>query len=305
MKTIQKIRGTVHNVTFRNMDGWAVFSVKGDDLISTHHGHTTSCTGTIPDIIDVGHDVICEGIFTKNKYGKQLKCSSVIPAPIDNKTNKGVIRLLSLLPGVGKIKATTAVKELGAVVAWRAAQECPSYLLNTSNYEKALDIQDKAKSLIANYGTVIYFLGLGLTENRSNKIIKQYGENAKEQVLTDPYQLIEDISGFGFRIVDGIALKAGIRADSEKRILACIFFCLNDNEKNQGNVWFNGKFLIKMVIGELTESAMAQEARAPEYSTVKKLIYQLGKSGRVYIDGAKIYSVDLLRAEKKIQGLVR
>lgn len=298
---IQKIRGTVHNVTFRNMDGWAVFSVKGDPVATI-----TSCTGTLPAIIDMGYDVICEGIFTKNKYGKQLKCSSVIPAPIDNKTNKGVIRLLSLLPGIGHFKATAAVKELGAELAWETALKHPSYL-GVSTVEKALDIQDKANSLILNYGTVIYFLGLGLTENRSNKIIKQYGENAKKQVLTDPYQLIEDISGFGFRIVDGIALKAGIRADSEQRVLACILFCLNDSEKNQGNVWFNGKFLIKMVINELTESAMAQEVKIvkPEYSTVKKLISQLAKAGKIYIDGAKIYSAELLKAERKIQGLMR
>ena len=142
-----------------------------------------------------------------------------------------------------------------------------------------------------------------MTENQANKIITRYGiTKAVEQIRTEPYALINDINGFGFRIVDGIALKAGIKSDSEQRALACIIFCLDDNEKNQGNVWFYGKHLVKVVLTELEESAMAQgvPVKSLDYGTVKKLIYQLGKEGLVVIEGGKVFSKELLIAERGI-----
>lgn len=290
METIKK-KGTINSISYRSVENWSVFSVGG-----------MTCTGILPSMVDVGHEILCEGIWVDSKYGKQLKCSSVAPAEVDTNSENGVAQLLTLLPGIGKIKAKNAVKELGPELAWKAAQECPSYL-GVSTVEKSLDVKGKALGLIGEYKATTYLLGIGLTENQTNKVIKKYGvDGAINQVRTEPYQLINDISGFGFRIVDGIALKAGLKSDCDQRVLACILFCLDDNEKNNGNVWFYGGKLVKIVIEELMESAMSQgkPVVTVEYSTVKKLIHQLAKAGRVFVDGKKVYSAELLRAEKVI-----
>jgi len=291
-----KITGEVKIITFRNVDGWAVFTIIDNDNIQT------SCTGTLPTMVDTGHVVTCEGSYCKTQYGRQLKCISVVPAPLNTDTDTGVIRLLTLLPGIGIKKAEGAVKELGWEMAWRAAQECPSYL-GISNYKKALIAKDVALGLISSYKATTFLLGIGVTENQANKIIKKYGvENAIGQMQTEPYQLIENIDGFGFRIVDGIALKSGIRSDSDQRALACILFCLDDNEKNKGNIWFYGKNLCKIVINELVDSAMKQSfpASSPDYDQIRKLVYYLGKAGKVEINKGKVYSKSLLDAERKI-----
>ncbi len=277
------------------MDGWAVFG-----LSSQNKG--IPCTGVLPSMIDINHAVICEGAYAKSKFGMQFKCDSVVPAPPDIKTNEGVIRLLTLLPGIGPSKAKAAVEELGADMAWKTAQEHPSYL-GISSYQTALKAKEVAQGLISSYSATTFLLGIGLTENQANKIIAKYGiTKAVEQVRTEPYALINDINGFGFRIVDGISLKAGIRSDSEQRALACILFCLDNSEKNQGNVWFYGKHLVKVVLTELEESAMAQgvPVKSLDYGTVRKLIYQLGKDSLVVINKGKVYSKELLIAERGI-----
>lgn len=296
-KKIIEVTGIIDNIAFRDTEGWAAFTIKIDLILGN-----VSCTGILPCIVDIGHNVTCTGNFVTGKYGKQLKCSKVIPI-IDCETDKGVERLLSLLPGIGLIKSRAAVKEFGAKLAWRSATEHPS-VLGITNYDKALAAKETAKGLIHNYQAITFLLGIGLTENQSNKIIKRYGvQEAIKQVSTEPYLLINDISGFGFRIVDGIALKAGIKSDSEQRILACILFCLNDNEKNQGNIWFHGKKLINIVTTELTESAMAQNVvvTAPEHGIIKKNIYKLNANKQVVIDKNKIFSKKLLEAEKTIE----
>lgn len=294
-KEIIKISGEIETITFRNTADWAVFIII-DDF------QQTSCTGILPTMVDVKHVVICEGTWCKTKYGKQLKCNTITPAPLNTNTDKGVIRLLTLLPGIGIKKAEAAVKELGCEMAWRTAQECPSYL-SISDYKKVLIAQDIALSLVSSYKATTFLLGIGLTENQANKIIKKYGvENAITQVQTEPYQLINDINGFGFRIVDGIALKSGIKSDSDRRALACILFCLDDNEKNQGNIWFYGKELCKIVMNELVESAMklSVPAASPDYDQIRKLVHYLGRADKVEISKGKVYSKSLLEAERKI-----
>jgi exodeoxyribonuclease V alpha subunit len=293
---MQKIKGTIKNIVFRNMDGWAVFNVMVKGAAAT------PCTGVLPSMVDINHVVICEGEYVKSKYGMQLKCDSIAPAPPDTKTDEGVIRLLTLLPGIGQSKAKSAVQELGADMAWLAAREHPSYL-GISDYDKALKAKETAQGLISSYSATTFFLGIGLTENQANKIIAKYGaDKAVVQVQTEPYALINDINGFGFRIVDGIALKAGLKSDSEQRALACILFCLDDNEKNQGNIWFYGKHLVKVVLTELEESAMSQgvPAKNLDYGKVRDLIYRLGSEGLVVINDGKVYSKELLMAERRI-----
>jgi len=297
---IIKIKGKINKITYRNADNWAVFSVQAipDDI---------SCTGILPSMCDSGFSVECEGVWTQGKYGKQLKCKTVAPVAPDTNSKSGVISLLCLLPNIGKVKATAAVEELGPEMAWKMAQECPSYL-GVTTVDKSLEIQEKAKGLVSNYKATTYLLGIGLTENQTNKIIKRYGINeAITQIQTDPYQLINDIDGFGFRIVDGISLKAGLKSDSEQRILACISFCLDDSEKNNGNIWIYGGALVKMVINELVDSAMVQNQpiKPPEYCTVKKLIQRLAAAKKVIIDKNKIYSANLFNCERIIYNAIK
>ena len=298
MKKLIKRTGIITNVTFRNSEGWAVFMIKVENI-----PNNISCTGILPTMVGKDYIVICEGEFVNSKYGKQIKCSSIAPAPVDTNTDIGVIQLLTLLPGIGQQKAKAAVKELGAELAWRTAQEHPSYL-GISDYQKALKAREKAQGLIQNYSATTFLLGIDCTENQTNKIINKYGvAKAVSQVKDNPYLLIKDISGFGFRIVDGIALKAGIKSDSEQRALACILFCLDDSEQNQGNIWFYGKKLVAIVLTELEESAMKQgvPVKSLGYGDVKKLIYRLKKDGFLEIEDGKVYSKELLKAERTIQ----
>ena len=291
-----KLKGKIASISYRSVDGWAVFSVRGQ-----------TCTGTLPSMCDIGHNVDCEGVWVNGKYGKQLKCKKIAPVAPETNSKSGVIQILSLLPGIGPKKAAAAVNSLGAKMAWKAALECPS-CLGVSTIEKAEAIQKKAASLVSGYKASEFLLGAGLTENQANKIIAKYGiDGAITQVRTEPYKLIDDIDGFGFRIVDGIALKAGLTCDSEQRILACIVFCLNDSEKNGGHIWQYGNVLIKIITTELVESAMAQNKPAikPEYNTIKKLIHRLGTAGKIVIEKNKIYSAGLLRCEKIILKALR
>ena len=62
----------------------------------------------------------------------------------------------------------------------------------------------------------------------ATKIYKQYGKESIAVLNENPYRLVQDIWGIGFKTADGIAQKLGLPHDSVKRIKAGINFAIQD-----------------------------------------------------------------------------
>lgn len=291
-----QINGVITAIKYRNETGWCVFSVAGD-----HDQTETNCTGTLPDIADQGTECKCVGKFESNKFGMSLKCREITIAPPRTDTAAGVAKLLTRLPGVGPAKAKSAIDEYGPEYAWFVAQNCPSMLgiSNVMDAEIAIEI---ASSLIQNYETLTYLMGIGLTDFQAGQIIKQFKADARRVVAENPYDLLQ-IDGFGFRTVDVIALKAGVKQNAMARIMACILYCLESSEKNDGHIWFWGKDLAGIVADDLKEGALKMSLPMfdqPTYEDIKKATYALQDTEKVFIDGGKVYSANLLQDEQDI-----
>lgn len=292
-KEPQEIKGTIKQISFRNSEGWSVFTLDTGD----------TCTGILADMCEVGSEVTCVGEFVVGKYGPQFKCAQIVPAPVDTNSAGGVVRLLQRLPGIGPRKAARAVSEFGPEDAWTLALYCPSEIgVKEEDCQAATEI---ANNLIDSLEAITYLLGIGLTDNQTDKIIKRYGgKTAIQAVSENPYRLIDEIDGFGFLTVDTIALKAGMSVGSEARVSAGVLHCLGDNEINNGHVYFYGKELIGIVLDQLSGSAKKAEVSlvgAPDYEQVRKCVYFLADEGLVEIRKGKVYSKQLLDAERIIQ----
>ena len=55
-----------------------------------------------------------------------------------------------------------------------------------------------------------------------------YGEDLEKVINNNPYQLIIDIDGIGFKTIDKLALNLGFKEDDKRRIKAAILYCLNN-----------------------------------------------------------------------------
>jgi hypothetical protein len=101
------ITGTITKISYRNHDsGWSIFGIDSYPL---------PITGCLAEMCDTGTTVECTGVEDTGKYGRQLKCESIVPEAPDVSDHAGVVRLLQRLPGIGPVKA------LGAVVPIRKA----------------------------------------------------------------------------------------------------------------------------------------------------------------------------------------
>jgi ATP-dependent exoDNAse (exonuclease V) alpha subunit len=289
--------GTIKSIQFRNSDGWAVFTMDNG----------TKCTGTLAEMIDVGTAVTCLGMWVMNdKFGKQIKCDKIVPEPIKADSTEGVTKLLQRLPGIGPKKAMEAVHKMGPEKAWQLAKEDPEQLgVKTELAETAKRI---AISLVDNIEATIYLLGIGLTDNKANTVIAHFGDKHAVAVVSEnPYRLM-DIEGFGFITADKIAFQAGMEAGNQARVSACIIYCLNDSQKNEGHIYFYGKVLIAVVIDMMTESAKKAEVpiyNMPGYDQVREAIYNLQAEGKVFIEDGRVFSKELLEAEQTIERFLK
>ena len=291
----QTITGEISGIKYRSADGWAVFAL---------HGQKLNFTGTLAEMIDIGTEVTCTGLIETNKFGRQMKCESIIPSAPDISTDAGVVKLLQRLPGVGPKKAMQAVMEHGHKEAWCFALTDPEKIgVPPAQSEAAKEI---AAGLLESYDTTVYLLGIGLTDHQAAVIQRHFGDKAKETVSQDPYKLTA-IDGFGFITVDKIALKAGISVGNQARIASCILYVLDDSATNGGNIWHSGWNLCDTVLEILTQTAMKADVPLgdlPDKEKIREQIHFLQAEKKIAIDKGKVFSRDLLRAERSILGFV-
>jgi exodeoxyribonuclease V alpha subunit len=251
-------------------------------------------------MVEVGSEVTVTGVYESSKFGRQLKCESIVPAAPDVSTEAGVIKLLQRLPGIGPKKAMQAVREYGHFEAWRLAQVDPEEIgVKPELADEAMEI---AGSLLESYEATVYLLGIGLTDYQASLIYRQYGRETIRVVSENPYQMTE-IGGMGFLRVDLIALKAGMSVGNPARIAACVLYVLDDSASNGGHIWFNGWKLAEIVLETLTSTAVKAEVPLgvmPGVDEVRKQVYFLQSEGKLHIEKGRVFGRELLDAEMKI-----
>lgn len=217
--------------------------------------HTFTAIGRLPELSS-GQTLILTGVRKiHEKYGEQLdllsfssdeliKDEAVSPDiafvekvltedvkmdMTDNERND-IMRVLtsSFITGIGKAKANKLYnafkgKTLGMI------KSHPDKLHRISGF--GASIADKIhSSYIENQGCIELRLLLDAeaTDGQIRKIYEIYKDKSAHQIKTDPYRLIDDIDGFGFKKADKVARAYGITSDSPCRIKGAIIHILKE-----------------------------------------------------------------------------
>jgi len=287
------ITGEITAIKFRNSEGWSVFTVK--DSTSS-----TNCTGTLAEMVEVGSEVTCTGVYESSAYGRQLKTEQVVPAAPDVSTEAGVIKLLQRLPGIGPKKAAMAVQQFGHEEAWELACTDPEKI--GVKADQADEAREIAGGLLESYEATVYLLSIGLTDYQAGTIYRRYGKETVKVVSENPYRMTE-IDGMGFITVDKIALKAGVSVGNPARIAACILYVLDDSAANGGHIWHSGWHLADIVLETLTATAVKAEVPLrvmPTIEDVRTQVHFLKAEGKLAVEKGRVFGKALLDAEIKI-----
>jgi exodeoxyribonuclease V alpha subunit len=129
---------------------------------------------------------------------------------------------------------------------------------------------------------MVFLRGKDVSPAYAVKIFKAYGNQAIEKIQANPYRLIDDIWGVGFKTADQIARKIGLESHSLERIKSGIVYTITQATDN-GNLYIELQELKKKAI-EILEIAefenhneLLKQALTELYQQDKAKLISVGK----------------------------
>lgn len=218
MAPAEELSGTIERTIFASPENG--FSVL---VLVTKNKQSTIITGSLAHI-QPGEQVTLQGTWKMHpKFGKQFEvtqCSTSAPTSLN-----GLKKYLGsgMIKGIGPVYAEKLVDRFGMDVLTIIEQE-PERLqevrgLGPARVRRILDAWQDQKAISE---IMIFLQERGISTSLAIKIYKQYGQRSLAVLNENPYQLIDDLWGVGFKTADKLAQQLGIEPLSLSRIKAAI-----------------------------------------------------------------------------------
>lgn len=180
------------------------------------------------------------------KYGKQFQIQSY-EIVLANEESE-IIRYLSssLFKGIGEKQATAIVEVLGKDALTKIKED--KHVLDHvrgMNETKRETIASVLSSQDFDQEVLMFFMGHGISTRHLALIQAVYQEKTLDILQNNPYQLIDDIDGIGFKTADDLALKIGVDQYDHHRIQAAIVYALKEACFQDGSTYHNYETIVK------------------------------------------------------------
>ena len=221
----ESLSGVIERITFHNLDnGYCVLKVQAKG-----HREPVVVVGHLSSAI-AGEFIEAKGEWiTDRQHGPQFKAGELRTTPPH--TTSGIAKYLGsgLVKGIGPKYAQKIVDVFGDKTL-DVIDRSPAFLKQVKGLgPKRIElIRASWKQNQAVHKIMAFLQSFGIGTARAVRIYKTYGENAVEQVRSNPYRLSTDIWGVGFRTADELAQKLGIPRDSPRRAEAAVRYILQE-----------------------------------------------------------------------------
>lgn len=255
--------------------------------------------GTTAGLVE-GTVLELEGDLVVHKtYGEQFRFTSYqrkIP-----QTEEQLIRYLSsgIISGVGEVTAKDMVKVFG-MDTLAVILKTPEKLVSIKGIseKRAKKIHEAILEQEETREIVMYLLNLGFGMKRAHRIYSEYGMETISVIEKNPYQLIRDIDGIGFRTADGIALKNQLDPHSIFRMKAGLFYLLTEEAYQKGNCYVPEEDLIREAMS-LLEVGREELEQAIFVLHLEGEIYREQETKNIYLNS--IYEMEKSVAQKIVE----
>lgn len=161
------------------------------------------------------------------KYGNQFQLDHYEIVLSNDKDE--IIKYLSspLFKGVGKVLATNIVDRLGedTLTLIKEDKHCLDLIKGMTELKRET-IYEVLTSQDFDQEVMQFFMGHGISMRHLGLIQATYKDKTLQILQNNPYQIIEDIDGIGFKTADELAIKIGGSLDSPERLKAGIIYSI-------------------------------------------------------------------------------
>ena len=215
------ITGYVDHIVYHNADnGYTVLN-----LVNAEEEIT--CVGTFSAISE-GENIEVTGEYVEHPtYGRQFRVEHFEEKEPTDELSMERYLGSGAIKGVGTALAARIVRRFKEDT-FRIIEEEPERLAEVKGISerKAIEIAEQMEEKKELRQAMIFLQKYGITLNLAVKIYNTYGQQLYGILKENPYKLADDIQGVGFRIADEIAVRVGIRSDSDFRIRSGILYAL-------------------------------------------------------------------------------
>ncbi len=240
-----EISGLVDSIIFQNKEnGYTVLLIEGPD------GDPVTLAGIIP-YVNEGDRILARGSWVNHKkYGRQFEVVTYekqLPAEEGD-----ILRYLAsgAVKGIGPKTAAKIIEKFGTD-SFEVIESHPEWLADIPGISPK-----KAQAISKNFIEIsgsrefMMFSRDFFSTATAVRVYKKWGAGAVERIKSDPYSLVGEFSGIGFKRADMIAASLGLPADSPSRIKAGIRYVLSTEAGHNGHTCLPEETLINCA-GEL------------------------------------------------------
>ena len=226
-KQSESLEGVLERITFYNEEnGFLIGKLKGQTKATE-----IAVIGKAPKV-QCGETLELTGSWTTHpKHGRQFSFTSLkskLPA-----SAYGIRKYLAsgLIHGIGKTYANKIVDHFGADTL-RVISEESGRLKEIEGIGKlrAKSIKEAWEEQKAIREVMMFLQTYGVTDALCLRLVRKYGNSAKTILETEPYRIIREVKGIGFKTADKIALNLGLANNGPARIDAGVLHTLQESE---------------------------------------------------------------------------
>jgi len=287
-----RIQGRVAHITFQNLETFYTVA-----RLRLENGGQITVAGHLPGVGN-GESVSLRGAWkTHPRFGSQFEVRDFeVLLPADAEAIKAYLRA-GALAGLGPKTADRLVARFGAATIavldgdTARLQEVPGI-----GAKRAVAIAE-AWSAHSQLRRLMRFLqDCGVSPAHSGAIHRLYGTDAETLLRRDPYQLAEDLPGYGFPVADAIARGLGLGEDDPQRAPAGVRYLVT-RANAEGHVWCSRMKLL-LEAGQRFAIGLADAENAlSQLKAVRQLVEEPIAEEP---DDSAIYPADLHAAEVAI-----
>ena len=292
---MEMLSAVAEETVYRNDEnGYTVITVRAGKRRFT-------AIGIMPPIGE-GERLDLDGTWVEHPtYGHQFKVSTVKVYPPE--TRSGIERYLGsgMIRGIGRSTAREIVQHFGdeslTVIA-----EHPERLTEISGIG-----QKRAKMIAESYAeqaeereAMLFLQNYDIPASLAVRIFREYNERVQEVITRNPYRLVEDIEGIGFKTADHIAESVGIERTSAFRIHAGFHYTLREASMVVGHCYLPRPDLVQSTRSTLGLPVSLLETELDSMLISRDLVAEIVPDETDGSETIAVYEPNLYKAEKFI-----
>ena len=281
---MQTITGKIDYIRYQNpQNGWIAAAFQTDDPVAEKigKGGFVSVAGVLPGA-KVGMYLRLDGEVEASKYGPTFKFSAWSDwRPSD-------------VEGIEKYLASGLIKNIGPEYARKIVAAFGERTLDImdNHPERLYEVKGIGKKRVKSIITaaaeqrevrdiMVWLKRYDITNGLAAKIYTAYKGNAIEVLEENPYRLVDDIGGVGFKKADEVALKLGIAPTSPFRLRSGILAVLRDAADEEGHTCMPEAELVTRAAGcgylLVNPELVIRTLRDPEFLGPKVFLNEKGE----------------------------